>query len=174
MLRPLILAAVVAATAHAQATVEPRPLVVLTALDIHRAPVRFRPADSATAWTEGVALRRDPATFSVVDSRGQMVFAPRTPPLRIEAFAPGYVSGKRMLRGALLGGAVGAGLVILDAYTCRDKSGDGPPCGIVIVLTPVAGAFGALVGGAIGALLPSRKWVPVARLHPDTCTSAMK
>jgi hypothetical protein len=156
-------------TAFAQdSTAAMKPIRFSSRWDVHKRPVRLRPAaDSTAAWRFGTALRFDGQSFRVVDEQSRLLTVDPWSDWIVEArvWEP-EIRGSRAGRGALIGAVIGSAAVIVDAVTCTSPRGEGPGCGIVLVLLPVAAGGGVALGGIIGSLLPVHPWQRVRVEHP--------
>jgi hypothetical protein len=124
--------------------------------DVHNQNVRFRlRADSVAAWSLAKAVRLDGRTFQVVDDLGRPLLVRDPRSFEVRAFAPASdIRGHHVTVGAVTGGVLAAGAVVVYAFTCGDRHTDGVPCGIVITAAPEAGLVGAILGGIAGAIWP--------------------
>lgn len=166
----LLIAVTWTASAHAQAT--PRndslntPLRFRSVRSFRDASVRFRTAGDSAGWTLGKAARYSVDTYNVVDAIGRPLLVNPAVPRIIEVRAQSSeIRWDHAFSGAAVGAVVGASGVVLSALTCRNDHGDGPGCGLVIVLTPAAAVVGAAAGGLLGAALPAHGWHRVAVAH---------
>jgi hypothetical protein len=78
-----------------------------------------------------------------------------------------FRSGRNVRKGALIGGAIGAGLGVVFHEVATAKGTDWPPSlGAMAILSALGGAAGVGVGTAVGALSPGARWreVPLEAL----------
>jgi hypothetical protein len=142
----------------ATATQAQEPVRLRSESSLYRAPIRMRPANDTTAeWTYGVARTVDALTYEVVDARGQAILM-STRNLIVQADDPAEVRWRQMKWSAGIGALAAAATLIGHAATCRNPTGDGPGCGLVIVFAPAAAGIGGSVGALIGSRLPVHPW----------------
>ena len=153
MPRAFLLIIILAAAAQAQ-----EPVRLRSESSLFRAPIRMRLANDSTAgWTYGVARTVDALTYEVVDKAGQVIRMP-TRDLIVQANDPAEVRWRHIKWGAGIGAIAAAALMVREGLACQNRTGEGPGCGIVIVLAPGAAAFGSSLGALIGSVVPVHPW----------------
>jgi hypothetical protein len=116
---------------------------------------------SKALWRYGYISSWHADTIGVAFDEGDTLHVPfaAVGDLHLRRSKPGP-HPRHVIIGGVMGALAGAGAVVATAFSCHDV-GDGPPCGIVIIFTPVAAGVGLVIGAVAGAVIPTGEWVPV-------------
>jgi hypothetical protein len=165
----VLLICVLAGPATGQTSGMPSPIHFHMKWDAHNASVRLRPlSDSLAVWTPAKAQRYRGDTFEVVDTNRRSLRFDNPAGWTVEARV---YKEQRKARGRRIGSVlavIGASAVVVNAFTCENRSAEGPGCGLVIMISPVAATGGMLLGYAVSAALPMREWQRVEVVVPPS------
>lgn len=130
-------------------------------------PIRIQTAAKPGKWITGLAIGITPDSVGIIPLKTQDTLRyPRSALTRMEVSA-GRKSNAG--RGALIGGAVGGGLMVIFGAACAADTNEDDYVGCEGSDVPMYGLVGAATGAAVGALIGAlshrEKWEEV-RLEP--------